>query len=199
MDEILEPYDACLAGLGTHPAKRACGFKSRMRRGTTPRSNTAFASRPRKRDLPGCRCGDVLRGVLSPPECPLFGRACSPESPAAAPAWSRSRAPASSTSNTGDATRMKEAWIGSASSSAAAARRCAISSPGRSFRRSPNPALGPLLDASHLPGGIAFTTDSYVVDPDRLSRRRHRDAGRQRHGQRPRRLRAPSPGSSRSA
>ena len=28
-----------------------------------------------------------------------------------------------------------------------------------------NPRLAPLLDASHLPGGIAFTTDSYVVDP----------------------------------
>jgi len=28
-----------------------------------------------------------------------------------------------------------------------------------------NPFLGELLDASHLPEGIAFTTDSYVVDP----------------------------------
>jgi len=28
-----------------------------------------------------------------------------------------------------------------------------------------DPALGLLLDASHLPAGIAFTTDSYVVDP----------------------------------
>ncbi len=27
------------------------------------------------------------------------------------------------------------------------------------------PLLAPLLDASHLPGRIAFTTDSYVVDP----------------------------------
>ena len=29
----------------------------------------------------GCRCGDVLRGVISPKECPLFERACSPEHP----------------------------------------------------------------------------------------------------------------------
>jgi len=28
-----------------------------------------------------------------------------------------------------------------------------------------NPRLAPLLDAAHLPGGLAFTTDSYVVDP----------------------------------
>lgn len=29
----------------------------------------------------GCRCGDVLRGVLTPSECPLFAKACSPEHP----------------------------------------------------------------------------------------------------------------------
>ena len=29
----------------------------------------------------GCRCGDVLRGVISPKECPLFARVCSPEHP----------------------------------------------------------------------------------------------------------------------
>lgn len=29
----------------------------------------------------GCRCGDVLRGVMDPSECPLFATACSPEHP----------------------------------------------------------------------------------------------------------------------
>jgi hydrogenase expression/formation protein HypD len=29
----------------------------------------------------GCRCGDVLRGVIPPDECPLFGRACTPTNP----------------------------------------------------------------------------------------------------------------------
>lgn len=29
----------------------------------------------------GCRCGEVLRGVLEPPECPLFRRVCSPRAP----------------------------------------------------------------------------------------------------------------------
>jgi len=29
----------------------------------------------------GCRCGDVLRGIIKPPECPLFGRVCLPERP----------------------------------------------------------------------------------------------------------------------
>lgn len=29
----------------------------------------------------GCRCGEVLRGVMNPYECPLFRRACTPEHP----------------------------------------------------------------------------------------------------------------------
>jgi hydrogenase expression/formation protein HypD len=29
----------------------------------------------------GCRCGDVLRGGISPQECPMFGTACTPEAP----------------------------------------------------------------------------------------------------------------------
>lgn len=29
----------------------------------------------------GCLCGDVLRGMISPNGCPLFGRACVPENP----------------------------------------------------------------------------------------------------------------------
>ncbi len=33
------------------------------------------------RCIPGCRCGEILRGALTPPQCPLFGRACTPESP----------------------------------------------------------------------------------------------------------------------
>ena len=29
----------------------------------------------------GCRCGDVLKGLIYPHECPLFGKACTPEKP----------------------------------------------------------------------------------------------------------------------
>jgi hydrogenase expression/formation protein HypD len=32
-------------------------------------------------DPPGCKCGDVLRGRISPLECPLFRKICNPESP----------------------------------------------------------------------------------------------------------------------
>jgi hydrogenase expression/formation protein HypD len=30
---------------------------------------------------PGCLCGPVLRGVVEPPDCPLFRRVCSPRNP----------------------------------------------------------------------------------------------------------------------
>ena len=30
---------------------------------------------------PACRCGDVLRGLITPPECKLFGRTCTPLQP----------------------------------------------------------------------------------------------------------------------
>lgn len=33
------------------------------------------------RDPPGCRCGDVITGRCLPPECPLFGRICTPVYP----------------------------------------------------------------------------------------------------------------------
>jgi hydrogenase expression/formation protein HypD len=36
---------------------------------------------PEPKEPVGCRCGDVLRGVIDPPECPLFAGTCTPDSP----------------------------------------------------------------------------------------------------------------------
>jgi hydrogenase expression/formation protein HypD len=36
---------------------------------------------PRAVEPKGCRCGEVLRGVLEPPECALFGSVCRPQTP----------------------------------------------------------------------------------------------------------------------
>lgn len=41
---------------------------------------TAIGSEPSAHHR-GCRCGEVLRGVLEPPECPLFRRVCTPAQP----------------------------------------------------------------------------------------------------------------------
>lgn len=37
--------------------------------------------KPGSGDLPGCRCGEVLRGLISPPQCSLFAKKCNPDSP----------------------------------------------------------------------------------------------------------------------
>lgn len=36
---------------------------------------------PEEKEISGCRCAQVIRGVLSPGECPLFRRVCSPDNP----------------------------------------------------------------------------------------------------------------------
>jgi hydrogenase expression/formation protein HypD len=63
--------------------------------GTIPRSGLAIRSKYVAHDAarvfgvqfvevqvnPACRCGDVLRGTVSPLECKLFGRTCTPVQP----------------------------------------------------------------------------------------------------------------------
>ncbi len=36
---------------------------------------------PPPKEHPGCRCGEILKGLITPFECPLFGKVCTPESP----------------------------------------------------------------------------------------------------------------------
>lgn len=38
-------------------------------------------SPPAPKEIKGCQCGDILRGVLMPSDCRLFARACTPEHP----------------------------------------------------------------------------------------------------------------------
>ena len=33
---------------------------------------------------PGCRCGEVLKGICKPCDCPLFGKVCTPLNPVGA-------------------------------------------------------------------------------------------------------------------
>ena len=39
---------------------------------------------PEPSEPAGCRCGEVLKGSIDPPECPLFATACTPTSPVGA-------------------------------------------------------------------------------------------------------------------
>lgn len=41
-----------------------------------------FSLKPEpKKNPPGCRCADIIRGVLRPAQCPLFRKSCTPENP----------------------------------------------------------------------------------------------------------------------
>lgn len=79
--EIMEPCDSEWRGLGVIPG-------SGLRLKPSYRNFDAlhkFAIAPsRTSRTTACRCGEVLRGGIQPPECPLFGRACTPEHPVGA-------------------------------------------------------------------------------------------------------------------
>jgi hydrogenase expression/formation protein HypD len=78
MDEVFEPQSALWRGMGEVPAS---GLKLRER----------FAAHDAERlfDMPfipsseprGCLCGEILRGVKTPADCALFGKACTPARP----------------------------------------------------------------------------------------------------------------------
>lgn len=81
IDEVFEPCDAYWRGIGTIPGS---GLKLREKYG---RFDALKKFSPRITDYPepaACSCGDVLRGVKVPPECPLFGTVCTPDSPVGA-------------------------------------------------------------------------------------------------------------------
>ncbi|NPV05269.1 MAG: hydrogenase formation protein HypD [Syntrophaceae bacterium] len=78
MAEVFEPGDAEWRGLGVIPGsglriRREFEAFDALRRFTLPEIRSA--------EFRGCRCGDVLRGVMSPDQCGLFGEACTPASP----------------------------------------------------------------------------------------------------------------------
>ncbi|GAB4366306.1 MAG: hydrogenase formation protein HypD [Deltaproteobacteria bacterium] len=78
MAQVFSPCDAEWRGIGTipgtglsiaeryaaHDALRKFGIRIRPGDGKSP-----------------CRCGDVLKGKITPRECPLFGGGCTPASP----------------------------------------------------------------------------------------------------------------------
>lgn len=78
IDEVFETCTATWRGLGEIPGS---GYRVReefaefdaMRRFAPEVEATV--------EHKGCRCGDVLRGVMAPSECPLFRTVCTPENP----------------------------------------------------------------------------------------------------------------------
>jgi hydrogenase expression/formation protein HypD len=80
LSEVFEPCDVEWRGLGIIPGS---GVKIRQPYARFD-ARTRFPEVWERLTPPApsaCRCGEVLRGVLRPKECPLFGAACNPSQP----------------------------------------------------------------------------------------------------------------------
>jgi hydrogenase expression/formation protein HypD len=79
MEEMLEPKDAFWRGLGQIPQS---GFRlKKLYAAYDAQAKHKLWIKEGSGDLPGCRCGEILRGLLAPPQCPLYQKKCGPDSP----------------------------------------------------------------------------------------------------------------------
>jgi len=78
VSRVFETSDADWRGLGCIPGS---GLKLRPEYKRFDAEEAFAISPPPAKEHKGCLCGDILRGVKTPPECPLFAKACTPERP----------------------------------------------------------------------------------------------------------------------
>jgi hydrogenase expression/formation protein HypD len=78
MDRVFEASTADWRGLGAVPAS---GLSIRPEFVQYDAARLFEVDPGPTREHRGCLCGDVLRGTVSPPQCPLFARTCTPARP----------------------------------------------------------------------------------------------------------------------
>lgn len=78
INRVFEPVDAVYRGIGSIPAG---GLRLRQSFERFDALKKFGISIDDSAMPAGCSCGDVLKGKISPNECPLFGTACTPENP----------------------------------------------------------------------------------------------------------------------
>ena len=76
-----EPADAYWRGIGTIPKSGLSLRKEYRSFDALERFHPVVADYP---EPSGCSCGEVLRGMKTPLDCPMFATACTPESPVGA-------------------------------------------------------------------------------------------------------------------
>jgi hydrogenase expression/formation protein HypD len=80
IDQVFEPVDARWRGIGLIPESGLALREKYMNFDVRTRFDIKIESQ--KFEMPpGCKCGEVLRGVMRPEECPLFGSKCTPQNP----------------------------------------------------------------------------------------------------------------------
>lgn len=78
INDMFEECDAEWRGIGTIPLS---GYRIRDEYADFD-AVRRFSPEPEPtREPKGCRCPDVLRGVIRPSQCKLFGKACTPQNP----------------------------------------------------------------------------------------------------------------------
>jgi hydrogenase expression/formation protein HypD len=78
MARVFEVADAQWRGFGTVPAS---GLQIREEYARFDAARAFPVKVAPAKEPPSCRCGEVLRGVLLPPECALFAKVCTPQNP----------------------------------------------------------------------------------------------------------------------
>ncbi len=78
MDEVFAPCDALWRGIGTIPGSGLAFTEAYKDFDACARLGLELKD---VKPLPGCRCGDVLKGKMRPDQCPLFAKACTPRNP----------------------------------------------------------------------------------------------------------------------
>jgi len=78
VSQVFEEVDAEWRGLGIIP-KSGLNLKKEYANYNT-RNKIEIKSEHGKHPT-GCQCGDVLKGLIDPPQCPLFKTSCTPETP----------------------------------------------------------------------------------------------------------------------
>jgi hydrogenase expression/formation protein HypD len=78
MESVFDTCDAPWRGLGVIPGS---GLAIRNRYSQHDATRRFDLNVPPTREHPGCRCAEVLRGSVRPPECKLFRTRCTPADP----------------------------------------------------------------------------------------------------------------------
>lgn len=78
ISEVFKPCDDIWRGMGII---KMSGLEIRSEYSDFDASKKFNIAFPEKLCVTPCRCGDVLKGLIEPEECPLFGGGCVPDSP----------------------------------------------------------------------------------------------------------------------
>jgi hydrogenase expression/formation protein HypD len=78
MEQVFENTDTAWRGLGTISQS---GLKIRQKFEIFDAQKAFTVNVPDSGEPKGCACGNVLKGVITPPECGLFDKICTPAAP----------------------------------------------------------------------------------------------------------------------